>query len=95
MSETKNKNKERSGAIKASAEDKNKKFRTSKTAIRTLFIVLMLLIEVAALITIIIIGNVYDVPWLNIIYFVAEILQLLLLYQLLTLVWILPIRLLG
>jgi len=73
MSETKNKNKERRGAVKASAEDKNKKIRTSKTAIRTLFIVLMLLVELAGLIAIIIIGSIYDVPWLNVVYFVAEI----------------------
>ncbi len=62
--------------MKTSAEDKNKKFRTSKTSIRTLFIVLMLLIQVAVFVTLVIVAEVYDIQWLNILYLVVEIISI-------------------
>lgn len=63
--------------MKASAEDKNRKFRTSKISIRTLFIVLMLLIELGAFITLIVLANVYNITWLNILYFICEIIAII------------------
>lgn len=58
-------------------QKKNKKGVFSKTGIRTLFIVLMLLIEIGGLVTIIILSNFYNVRWLNIIYVVAEVISII------------------
>lgn len=64
--------------MKAGAEDKNRKFRTSKTSIRTLFIVLMLLIEISAFIAIIVLPNFFpDLKWLNFVYVAAEVISII------------------
>ena len=63
---------------KGSAEDKNKKFRTNRVKIRTLAIVLMLIIELAAFLAIVILPHFYsELRWLNILYFVAEIVAII------------------
>ncbi|MCR4880082.1 MAG: PLDc N-terminal domain-containing protein, partial [Bacilli bacterium] len=63
--------------MKTSAEDKNKKFRTSKTSIRTLFIAVFLLIQIAVFITLVIVAYVYDVAWLNVLYVIAEVISII------------------
>ena len=60
------------------AEDKNKKFRTSRVKIRTLAIVLILLIEILGLLAIFILPYFYsELRWLNVLYFVAEIFSII------------------
>ena len=49
----------------------------SRTKIRTAFIAFMLLIEVAAIITIIILSQVYNVTWVAVIYWVAEVISII------------------
>lgn len=63
--------------MRMSAEDKNKKIRTNRGSIRIIFIGLMLLIELGVFIALVVIANVYNVRWLNILYLVAEILSII------------------
>ena len=63
--------------MKAGAEDKNHRLRTSKVTVRTIFIVLMLLIEISVFIVLVVVVNTLpDLQWLNILYIVIQILAI-------------------
>ena len=49
----------------------------SRVKIKTAFIVLMLLIEIGALVAIIVLTNLYNIPWLNLIYLFVEIISII------------------
>lgn len=48
----------------------------SRTKIRTAIIVLILLVEIAAITTMIVLAQVYKVTWLNVVYYIAEVISM-------------------